>query len=433
MMKKFSPFFERKEHELYIDGCSAAELAKQYGTPLYVLSESTLDQTLTEIKEEFVDQYDNVLPLYASKALSTTYMYQKVASYGLGVDVVSAGEMYIALRSGVDPNMIYFHGSNKSRLEIEFALSHQVTNFIIDNFYEIELLDELCQQFNVTANAMVRVVPQVDAGAHHYIKTGNVDTKFGFSTHDKTYLRAIDQIKKTKTLEFIGIHCHVGSQIMERKPFLDTASTMMKYVKEIQKRLKLDVQQLNIGGGYGIIYEQKSTPLPFKDIIHGIMRILDEKCEQYQLQRPRILIEPGRSIVGNAGVTLYTVGAIKDIPNIRKYVSIDGGMADNIRPSLYDAKYHIELVNDQNRLERELVTIAGKCCESGDILIEDVLLPTLQSNDLVAVFSTGAYNYSMSSNYNQLFKPAMVVANKGTSKEVINRQTFADLIANEVG
>ena len=431
-MKEYSQHLERRDGELYFDGCSLTELAHTYGTPLYVLSKSTLNDALNEVKSEFIDKYDNVLPLYASKALCTKFVYQQVNAHGFGVDVVSAGEIFVAIKSGVNPANIYFHGNNKTVEEIEFAIDHHVVNFIIDNFHEIDLLNTVCAAKNTTVNGMLRIVPQVEAGGHDYIKTGKIDTKFGFSTHDLTHHQAVQTVLNSPHINFIGIHCHTGSQVMEKTPFIATAKTMLEYLIDIAKTFTIDIPQLNIGGGYGIVYRPGDKHLSFSDVIHDIMDVIEQTCQDAEIKRPKILIEPGRSIIGNAVITLYTVGSTKTIPDVRKYIAVDGSMADNIRPALYQAKYHAYVVNDTAKQTEELVTIVGKCCESGDILIRDITLPELEAGDILAVPSTGAYHYSMSSNYNQLCKPAMVIVDGGTHQLAIRRQTFEDLIACEL-
>ena len=431
-MKEYSNFLERIDGELYFDGCALSEVAETYGTPLYVLSASTLKETLTEIKTEFIDKYENVLPLYASKALSIKYVYEQVEAHGFGVDVVSAGEIFVALKSGVNPNHIYFHGSNKGADEIAYAIDHGVTHFVIDNFHEIELINKICTEKETPVLGMLRIVPQVEAGGHKYIKTGQVDTKFGFSTHDETYHKAIELVINSPYIHFIGLHCHIGSQVESKAPFIATAKVMMQYVISVKEKFGITIPQLNIGGGYGIVYESGSNHLTFTEIIHDVMTEINQACATANIERPKILIEPGRSIVGNAGITLYTIGSTKNIPDVCKYVSVDGGMTDNIRPALYQAKYNAFLVNDSARTKAECVTIVGKCCESGDKLIYDITLPHLQSGDFLAVTSTGAYNYSMSSNYNQLCRPGIVVVDNGEHRLIIRRQTFEDLINCEV-
>jgi diaminopimelate decarboxylase len=305
-------------------------------------------------------------------------------------------------------------------------------HFIIDNFDEISLLDKVATKYGKRVKGMLRVVPQVEAGGHKYIQTGAIDTKFGFSTHDLTYFEAVSLVLESASIDFIGLHCHTGSQIMEKAPFIETAKAMFGYCKAIYEKFDIVVEQLNIGGGYGIVYEKGQKALGFSEVIHDIMDVLNTSFATLGIKRPLILIEPGRSIVGNACMTLYTIGSQKNIPGVRKYIEIDGGMTDNIRPALYQAKYHAFLVDQTNRTTEEVVTIAGKCCESGDILIKDITLPSLVAGDRLAVPSTGAYNYSMSSNYNQICKPAMVVVSKGQDKLTIRRQSFEDLIACEV-
>ena len=428
----FSNYLERKDGRLFFDGCDVNSVAEKYGTPAYVLSASGLKERLCEIRDTFIAKYDNVLPLYASKALSTPYVYKEAEAHGLGVDVVSSGEMYVALKSGTSPEKIYFHGSNKADEEIIFALENNVLNFIIDNFHEIELIQKLASAAGKTVRGMIRIVPQVEAGGHKHIKTGITDTKFGFSTHDDTYLRAVKLVDDCSAIEFIGIHCHVGSQILELQPFLDTAAIMSGYAISIHEQLGLAVNELNIGGGYGISYLPDQHAISFGEVIPAVMDTIEAAFSAKGIKRPKILMEPGRSIIGNAVVTLYTVGSRKDIPEVRSYVSVDGGMSDNIRAAMYDAKYTAFLGDTCGRAEEETVTIAGKCCESGDILIRDVSLPTLKAGDTLAVMSSGAYHYSMASNYNQLRRPPIVLLEKGTSKLIVRRETYEDLLKTTV-
>lgn len=421
-----------KGNDLYIDGVKATDLIKKYGSPLYVMSKGHIDHQFQTIKTHMMDAYENTLPLFASKSFSCIAIYKIAKEYGVGIDVVSAGEISIALKAGFDPKKMYFHGNNKLPSEIEYAIKHGVENFVIDNFYEIELIEEIASKHNVIIKSLMRVTPGVEAGGHTFIQTGAKDTKFGFSSHDGTYLKAIEKVLQCKYIDFEGIHCHIGSQIEDIKAYQDAMYKFVELSYEIYDRFGIVIKKLNAGGGYGIAYTKENKPLDFKEIIDHIMAIIDKGFTSKGWKRPMVLIEPGRYIVGNAGITLYTIGSIKDIPNVRKYISVDGGMTDNIRVALYDAKYDVMIANKANQTPNETVTIAGKNCESGDILVYDAKLPSPKSGDVLAMFSTGAYHYSMSSNYNQLLKPAVVFTYQGKDQLVIRRQTFEDLVLYDV-
>lgn len=419
-------------HELTIDDVSVKDLQAKYGTPLYIMSEGHIRHQMKTLKEQFMERYPNTLALFASKAFSCLAIYKLAKEYNIGLDCVSAGEISIALKAGFDPDKIYFHGNNKLPSEIHYALSHGVTHFVVDNFYEIENCEAIATELNTTVYATVRVTPGVTSGAHEFIQTGATDTKFGFSSHNGTYLKAIHQIVAAKHMEFEGIHCHIGSQIFDLSAYVEAMEHFVEFAKEIKDTLGITIKKLNAGGGYGIAYNKDDHPLPFETITKAIMATIADGFKKYDMPMPMVLIEPGRYVVGNAGITLYEIGAIKDIPGVRKYISVDGGMTDNIRTALYDAKYEAVVANKADMTPDTLVTVAGKNCESGDILIRDIYLANPQSKDLLAIFSTGAYNYSMSSNYNQLPKPAIVSTYQGKSRLVVRRQTFADLITYDV-
>lgn len=421
-------FAQVRDNTLYIDDVNAMDLVKKYGTPLYVMSEGHIRQQMETLKSRFIDQYDNVLPLFASKSFSCLAIYKLATEYGLGIDCVSAGEISIALKAGFDPHMIYFHGNNKLPSEIDYAIAHDVDHFVVDNFYEIGLIEKIATQYDKMIYATVRVTPGVYAGGHDYIRVGAKDTKFGFSSHDGTYLKAIEQVINSTHIEFEGIHCHVGSQIENIEAYVLAMQKFVEFSYEIYKKFGVVIKKLNAGGGFGIQYKEFDHPLDFDIVTRTIVNIINTGFEAMGWERPMILIEPGRYVVGNAGVTLYTVGSIKEIPHIRKYISVDGGMNDNIRSALYAAQYDAIIVNKAEEEKDTLVTVAGKNCESGDILIKDIEMAHPESGDILAMFSTGAYHYSMSSNYNQLPKPAVVFTYQGKSKLVIRRQTFDDLI-----
>ena len=425
-------FAKAKNNTLLIDDVSTVDLAKKYGTPLYIMSEGHIRSKFKELKEEMADKFENTLPLFASKSFSCLEIYRIAQEYGIGIDVVSAGEISIALKAGFDCEKIYFHGNNKLPSEIEYAISNGVNNFIIDNFYEIELIDQIAKKYQFTVNALIRVTPGITAGANEFIQTGAKDTKFGFSTHDETYLKAIKKILATEFIKFEGIHCHLGSQIEDLQAYVKATNKLVDLAYEIHDILGIDIKKLNAGGGYGIAYTKENKPLDFIEITETIMNIITEGFKKRNLTRPMVLIEPGRYVVGNAGITLYTVGSSKDIIGVRKYISVDGGMTDNIRASLYGAKYDAIIANKANQKKDTLVTIAGKNCESGDILVKDIMMANPQPTDLLAMFSTGAYHYSMASNYNQIPKPAVVFTYQGKDRVVIRGQTFEDLIALDV-
>ncbi len=427
-----SKFIDIRDGSLYIDDVDAMELAKNYGTPLYVMSESHIRHQMNTLKERFMDKYENTLPLFASKSFSCLEIYRIASEYGIGIDCVSAGEISVALHAGFDPTKIYFHGNNKLPDEIEYALKNGVYHFVVDNFYEIELIEKIAGKLNVKVLATIRVTPGVYAGGHDYIRVGAKDTKFGFSSHDGSYLKAIGMVLDSKNIEFEGIHCHVGSQIEEIQAYVLAMQKFVEIAYQIYDEYGVVIKKLNAGGGFGIQYNEKDQPLDFDLVVKTIVNIINTGFEAKGWDRPMIMIEPGRYVVGNAGVTLYTVGSIKDIPNIRKYISVDGGMNENIRPALYQAQYEAIVVNKAEEEKDTMVTIAGKNCESGDILAKDLMMANPESGDIIAMFSTGAYHYSMSSNYNQIPRPAVVFTYEGKSRVVIRRQTYEELIERDI-
>ncbi len=421
-----------KGNDLYIDDVKATDLVKEYGSPLYVMSEGHIRKQFNTLKTKMIDKYENALPLFASKSFSCIAIYKIAKEYGVGIDCVSAGEISIALKAGFDPEKIYFHGNNKLPSEIEYALKNGVIHFVIDNFYEIELIEEIATKLNVQVKGLVRITPGVYAGGHDYIRVGAKDTKFGFSSHDNTYLKAIKKVIDASHIDFDGIHCHVGSQIEDIQAYILAMNKFVDISYEIYDIFGIVINQLNAGGGFGIQYTKSDKPLEFDYVVSTIMDIIEKGFAKRNLKRPKVLVEPGRYCVGNAGITLYTVGSYKNIPDIRDYISVDGGMTDNIRSSLYQAKYDAIIANKAGQEPDRLVTVAGKNCESGDILIKDIMLQDPQPGDILATFSTGAYHYSMSSNYNQIPKPAVVFTYQGKSRLVIRRQTFDDLVYFDV-
>lgn len=415
-----------------IEGVSVRELQATYGTPLYIMSEPELESRLGLVRSAFLDKYPNTYALYASKAMSIAAVYEKVMAAGLSIDVVSRGEMYVALHAGVPADRIHVHGSNKTVHDITFALEHGITHFTIDNMREIGLLSGLAAQHGVDVDVLLRIVPQVVGGAHEAIQTGGVDTKFGFPTHDDTYLEAVRATLQADRLRLQGIHCHVGSQIQEPTLFINTVKTMVNFIETIRQQTGFTADVLNIGGGFGVAYLESDDPLDFADTMAQVMDTLIAEVNRFGLPLPKIGIEPGRWLVANAGATLYEVGTVKEVSGVRTYVSVDGGMTDNIRPALYDAEYDViaaTRMNEEKTLEAKIV---GACCESGDIISNRSLIPPVEAGDLLLVKATGAYNFSMASNYNQMLRPAVVFVKNGTHRLVVRRQTLEDLVTCEI-
>ncbi|MFK3988188.1 diaminopimelate decarboxylase [Exiguobacterium mexicanum] len=415
-----------------IEGVSVRELQATYGTPLYIMSEPELERRLGLVRNAFLDKYPNTYALYASKAMSIAAVYDKVMAAGLSIDVVSRGEMFVALHAGVPADRIHVHGSNKTVQDITFALENGITHFTIDNMREIGLLSGLAVEHDVDVDVLLRIVPQVVGGAHEAIQTGGVDTKFGFPTHDDTYLEAIKATLQAERLHLQGIHCHVGSQIQEPTLFINTVKTMVNFIETIRQETGYTADVLNIGGGFGVAYLESDDPLDFADTMTQVMDTLVAEVERFGLPLPKIGIEPGRWLVANAGATLYEVGTVKEVSGVRTYVSVDGGMTDNIRPALYDAEYDVIVATRMDEPKTIEAKIVGACCESGDIISNRSLIPPVEAGDLLLVKATGAYNFSMASNYNQMLRPAVVFVKDGNHRLVVRRQTLEDLVACEV-
>jgi len=418
---------------LEIGGCDAVELAKEFGTPLYVMDEECIRENCRLYKENLNSLYKNSDVIYAGKAFLTVEMCKLIEEEGLSLDVVSGGELYMALQAGFPAKRIYFHGNNKSYNELEMAVRHGVGHIIVDNFYELELLRDITSKLSGRkVKILLRLTPGIEAHTHDYIKTGQIDSKFGFGLENGHAFMAIENALSIKNVKLMGFHCHIGSQIFEKEPFREAADIMVHFAKMVEEKYGFKTQEIDFGGGFGVRYTEEDKPLEVRDYLETLVESVIESCEKYNLSAPKILIEPGRAIVGEAGVTLYTIGAIKNIPGIRKYVSVDGGMSDNIRPALYNAKYSAAIANKAKWPAEETVSIAGKCCESGDMLIWDIDLPKIAPGDILAVFTTGAYHYSMASNYNMLPRPAVIFVRNKTARLVVRRQTYVDLLSYDI-
>lgn len=417
---------------LVIGGCDAVELAERFGTPLYVIDEELLRQNCRAFYNGFKRDYPGNEVIYASKAFMTMAICKIIEEENLGLDVVSGGELYTALKAGFPPEKIYFHGNNKSREELIMALENDIGKIIVDNWHELNMLNELARKMNKVPNIYIRVSPGIEAHTHQYVKTGQIDSKFGFPLFNGDAMRAIEYALTLKNVNLVGLHSHIGSQIFDSYSYKAEIEIMMNFIKLIKEFLGWEVEELDLGGGFGIAYTEEDDPQPIEKIAHEMMQSVKEYSVSLNVKMPKIIVEPGRSIIGNAGTTLYTVGAIKEIPGIRKYVAVDGGMSDNIRTALYGAKYEAIVANKARLPRVEKVSIAGKLCESGDMLIWDILLPEIEEGDILAVLSTGAYNYSMASNYNRLPRPAAVLVSNGQADVIVERETYEDLVRKDV-
>ncbi len=418
---------------LTIGGIDTVELAQQYGTPLYVIDEQVIRDNLRRFHESMQKYYNGKgLVCYASKALSCLEMCRIVASEGDGLDVVSIGELYTAVKAGFPMEKVGFHGNNKTDEELRYAVECGVGHIIVDNLSELHRLEKIAAENNAEPHIMFRIKPGIDAHTHDFVKTGQIDSKFGFALETGEAFEAVKEAINCKNLKLVGLHCHIGSQIFDIAPFEEAARVMLGLIAEIKNKLGYEVQGLNLGGGFGIKYLNEHDPVPFETYIEKVSQVVNEECSRLNIAQPFIYIEPGRSIVAPAGITLYTVGARKEIPNIRTYVSIDGGMCDNPRYALYKSEYEAVVANKAGEERTEQVTIAGKCCESGDLIGEGMPLQHAESGDILAVCATGAYNYSMSSNYNRIPKPVLVFVNNGESRIAVKRETLDDIIRNDV-
>ena len=422
-----------KSNHLEIGGCDAVSLAKEYGTPLYVLDETTVRKNCRMYVDSVKKFYNgNGLIMYAGKALCTMALYKIINEEGMGADVVSGGELFTAFKAGFPMEKICFHGNNKTEEELNMALDFGVGRIVIDNEHELFLLDKLAGKKGKFPKVLFRIKPGIDAHTHDFVRTGQIDSKFGFALENGEALGIVEKCKNAKNLNYAGVHCHIGSQIFDLEPFRETAAVMMGLIKKIKEDLGLETAELNLGGGFGIKYTENDDPVPYGDYMEAVSEIVHKEAERLGVSLPFILMEPGRSIVGAAGVTLYTVGGIKEIPDIRTYISVDGGMADNPRYSLYKAEDDFLIANKAGDKKETTVTVAGRCCESGDLLGEGVLLQKTEVGDTLAVLSTGAYNYSMASHYNRLPNPCMVMTKNGKSRVIIKRETYEDLIKNDI-
>ena len=421
-----------ENNELAISGVTVSELRRKYGTPLYVYDENMLENQCDTFISNFKSEKFKTEVLYASKAFSCLEVLRIANRAGLGVDVVSLGEIHTAYKAGYDMSKAYFHGNNKTREELKYAIEVGVGTIVIDNDYEYEMINDLVKASQKTVDVLLRINTGIDAHTHEYIKTAKDDSKFGYSVYDETIFDLIADINGQSNLNFLGFHSHIGSQIFEKSSFYEAAKVVMEFSRRVEEELKLTIKVLNLGGGFGVYYTEEDKPFEIGEFLQEYIKVIETESENFGLELEKVVIEPGRSLTCNAGSTLYTVGGVKKTFTGREYIFVDGGMADNPRYALYKAKYEAALANKMNADVNTVYTVAGKCCESGDMLVMDTKLPKAEQGDLLIVPSTGAYNYSMSSNYNRLPKLPVVFVKDGTSRLVIKGETLEDLIRQDI-
>ncbi|MGL5649706.1 MAG: diaminopimelate decarboxylase [Clostridium sp.] len=421
-----------EENVLSVGAVKLSKLAEEFGTPLYIMDEEQIEEKCKSYYKNFKCEERRNRVAYAGKAFLTLAMCKLIEKEGLCLDVVSGGELYTAYKADFPLERILFHGNNKTLEEMKLGVSVGVGTFVVDNFYELEHLNHIAKEQGKIQNVYLRITPGIEAHTHDYIKTGQIDSKFGFAPIGDNILNGIRKAISLENINLAGLHCHIGSQIFDIEPYEDATEIMLKLINKVKLETGYLIKELDLGGGFGIYYSNDDEPKEIKEYCEAILAKADNVCKELELEMPTLIIEPGRSIIGNAGMTLYTVGSIKDIPEIRKYVSVDGGMSDNIRPALYHANYECVVANRVIHDSNEKITIAGKCCESGDILLQGIEIPSVLSGDLLAVMSTGAYGYSMSNNYNKIPKAAVVMVKGGKARVVCKRESYDDLLKNEI-
>lgn len=417
---------------LTIGGRDTVELAEEYGTPLYVMSEEAIRESCRRYRRSIEEHYGGRgMAAYASKAFCCKAICRVAAEEGMGLDVVSAGELYTARQAGFPMERVLFHGNNKTAGELAMALEYGVGRIVADNLTELRMLEAMAAG-SAAPGVMLRVKPGIDAHTHSFIRTGQIDSKFGFALETGEAMAAAEKAAAAKNLRLLGLHCHIGSQIFDIEPFCHAARVMLSLMAEIRQRTGLTLRELNLGGGFGIQYIPENDPQPLDRYMAEVSRVVKEACRELDFPTPYIILEPGRSIVGPAGITLYRVGGIKEIPGVRTYLSVDGGMGDNPRYALYQADYTFTAAAKADRPKTQRVTVAGRCCESGDLLGENVPLQEVEPGDLLAVLCTGAYNYSMASNYNRVPRPPVVMVGQEGARLVVRRETLEDILKNDL-
>ena len=418
---------------LTIGGADAVELANRFGTPAYIIDENVVRARCREYLSAAKKCYgEDALPLYASKALCFTEMYRIANEEGMGIDCVSSGELYTAKRAGFPAERIYFHGNNKTDADIAFAMDMGVGRIVVDNVDELLAVSAEAVRRNITQGILLRITPGIDPHTHRAVVTGNVDSKFGSAIVTGQALQIVKEAINAKNIDLVGLHCHIGSQIFDIEPFSDAADIMVRFIAEIKDTLGFEIRELNLGGGLGVAYTEDDPQISYADSIEKIGGIVNSFCKTHAINGPRVILEPGRSLVAAAGATLYTVGSVKEIPSFRNYVSVDGGMPDNPRYALYQSQYTALIANRANEEKNYVATIAGRCCESGDLLGENMKLQKPVRGDILAVLVTGAYNYSMASNYNRSPRPPVILVRDGEARVAVARESFEDIVKNDI-
>lgn len=418
---------------LTIGGADAVELARQFGTPAYIIDENVVRENCRAYLRAATKYFGaDALPLYASKALCFTGIYKLAAEEGLGIDCVSGGELYTAKRAGFPADKIYFHGNNKTDRDIADALDMGVGTFVVDNEDELDALSAEATRRGITQRILLRITPGIDPHTHRAIMTGNVDSKFGNAVVTGQAMRIVKRALASDGIYLAGLHCHIGSQIFDIEPFADAASIMVKFIAEIKAQCGYEIRELNLGGGLGVRYTEYDREINYEEAIRDIAAVVTEFCRENDIAMPKVILEPGRSLVAAAGATLYTVGSVKEIPDFRNYISVDGGMPDNPRYALYQSQYTALIANRANAPRDYRATVAGRCCESGDLLGENMEIQRAKRGDILAVLVTGAYNYSMASNYNRLPRPPVIMVKDGKPYVAVKRESYEDIVANDV-
>ncbi len=428
-----SHFDVNEKGHLTIGGADAVELARQFGTPAYILDENVIRQNIRTYLRAAAEYFgEDALPLYASKALCFTGIYKIAAEEGMGVDCVSGGELYTAKKSGFPAEKIYFHGNNKTDKDISDAMDMGVGTFVVDNEDELCALSAEAVRRGVTQRILLRITPGIDPHTHKAVVTGNVDSKFGNAIVTGQAMNIVKKSIAANGIELAGLHCHIGSQIFDVEPFAEAADIMVRFIAEIKRECGFEISELNLGGGLGVRYTEYDREIDYAAAIKEIAAIVTGYCRESGIKMPRVILEPGRSLVAAAGATLYTVGSVKEIAGFRNYISVDGGMPDNPRYALYQSQYTALIANRAGEPRDYRATLAGRCCESGDLLGENMEIQKAQRGDILAVLVTGAYNYSMASNYNRLPRPPIIMVKDGEPRVAVRRETYEDITANDV-
>ena len=422
-----------EQGHLAIGGLDAVKLAEQFGTPAYIIDEDMVRENCRIYRAAMAKYFGgHSRPLYASKALSCTAIYHIVREEGLGIDCVSGGELYTARTAGFPSGRIYFHGNNKTDRDLRDALDMGVGTIVVDNEDELRALSALAVERGVVQKILLRISPGIDPHTHRAISTGSVDSKFGRAIETGQAKVIVAEAMQTAGIDLAGLHCHIGSQIFEIDPFVDAAGIMTAFIAELKRDLAFDCRELNLGGGLGVRYTENDPIIDYADAIERMATVVRRLCAENGIEMPTILLEPGRSLVAAAGTTLYTVGSVKEIPGFKRYISIDGGMPDNPRYALYGSRYSALIADRAGEEKTITATIAGRCCESGDLIGEDMPIQPAKRGDILAVLSTGAYNYSMASNYNRIPRPPVVLVSGGEAKVAVRRETYDDIVALDV-